>query len=571
MNFRLNYIKKFLEIVGEDKSHFPILIFISLLNSFVDIVGIALLVPFFSYLFLPEYNFPFLFDFLNNYSKNELVLYFGLLIIVTFFLKIFIATYLYYYLTNFSLNFQRELKIKILKKFQNLNFIDFTKSNSSNYFELITNLSPIFSNEVLMPILKIISNLVLIIGLGILMYLTNPMVFLVLFLYFISLTILYAFFSKRNKIYGKLASEGSENLLNSVRDIFNGFIEVSILKKKNFFLDRSIKFSKDNLKYSLKSLLIGFIPKYIIEFLLVLFFVLYIFYVFFLDFQNINTALNLIIIYSAVSVRFIPCFNIIMSSIASINFGLFSIERIHSNIILSDTSQKTLEFEKNKKKIEKISLTFDKMIFKDVTFSYDSNDKIIKNLNVEINKNNLIGVCGRSGSGKTTFLNLILGLLKPTNGEIAINGNLKLNENLNSWQELLSYMPQDLFIIKDNLRNNITLSENFDNNTDEKIFNALREVELFDRVNELPKGLNTEISEMGLNFSGGQRQRIVLARSIYHNKDIFVLDEVTSALDIKTTESIIKLLLNLKKNKTIIISTHNKNILDYCDKVIDLD
>ena len=113
MNFRLNYIKKFLEIVGEDKSHFPILIFISLLNSFVDIVGIALLVPFFSYLFLPEYNFPFLFDFLNNYSKNELVLYFGLLIIVTFFLKIFIATYLYYYLTNFYLNFKYSLKCYI--------------------------------------------------------------------------------------------------------------------------------------------------------------------------------------------------------------------------------------------------------------------------------------------------------------------------------------------------------------------------------------------------------------------------------------------------------------------------
>ena len=111
------------------------------------------------------------------------------------------------------------MKIKILKKFQNLDFTNFTKSNSSNYFELITNLSPIFSNEVLMPVLKIISNLVLITALGILMFITNPKVFFVLMLYFLSITIIYTYFSKRNKIYGRLASEASENLLNSVREI----------------------------------------------------------------------------------------------------------------------------------------------------------------------------------------------------------------------------------------------------------------------------------------------------------------------------------------------------------------
>ena len=197
MIYKNEYIKKFLEIVGNRKRYFPILIFISLLNSFVDIVGISLLVPFFSYLFLPEYNFPFLSNFFDNYLKNELVLYFGLLIIVVFFLKIFVATYLYYYVTKFSLDFQRELKIKILKKFQNLDFTNFTKSNSSNYFELITNLSPIFSNEVLMPVLKIISNLVLITALGILMFITNPKVFFVLMLYFLSITIIYTYFSKK--------------------------------------------------------------------------------------------------------------------------------------------------------------------------------------------------------------------------------------------------------------------------------------------------------------------------------------------------------------------------------------
>lgn len=566
-----DYIKKFLDIVGSKKNYFPILIFISLLNSFVDIIGISLLVPFFSYLFLPEYNIPILSNFFGHYLKNELVLYLGLLIIISFFLKIFVATYLYYYVTKFSLNFQRELKIKILRKFQNLDFTDYTKSNSSNYFELITNLSPIFSNEVLMPVLKIISNLVLILALGILMFITNPKVFLILVLYFFSITIIYTFISKRNKIYGILASNASENFLNSVREIFNGFIEILIFKKKNFFLNRSIKFSKDNLDNSLKSLLIGFVPKYIIEFLLVLFFILYIFYVFFFDNQNINKALNLIIIYSAVSVRFIPCFNNIITSIASINFGLISIDRVHSNINIEDIDKKNNTYKREIELLKNENINFEKITFKDVSFQYERNLEVIKNLNLEIKKNHLVGVCGRSGSGKTTFLNLILGLLKPTTGEIFINEKIKLSKNLILWQEKLSYMPQDLFITKDSLRKNITFKEDFDEETDKKIFLALKEVELLDKVNNLEKGLDTEISEMGLSLSGGQRQRIVLARSIYHNKDILVLDEVTSALDSKTTDSIIKLLKNLKKNKTIIISTHNKNILNYCDKIIDLD
>ena len=424
-----------------------------------------------------------------------------------------------------------------------------------------------------MPVLKIISNLVLILALGILMFITNPKVFLILVLYFLSITIIYTFISKRNKIYGILASNASENFLNSVREIFNGFIEILIFKKKNFFLNRSIKFSKDNLDNSLKSLLIGFVPKYIIEFLLVLFFILYIFYVFFFDNQNINKALNLIIIYSAVSVRFIPCFNNIITSIASINFGLISIDRVHSNINIEDIDKKNNTYKREIELLKNENINFEKITFKDVSFQYEKNLEVIKNLNLEIKKNHLVGVCGRSGSGKTTFLNLILGLLKPTTGEIFINEKIKLSKNLILWQEKLSYMPQDLFITKDSLRKNITFKEDFDEETDKKIFLALKEVELLDKVNNLEKGLDTEISEMGLSLSGGQRQRIVLARSIYHNKDILVLDEVTSALDSKTTDSIIKDKKNLNKiKKTIIeISTHNKNILNYCDKIIDLD
>ena len=153
------------------------------------------------------------------------------------------------------------------------------------------------------------------------------------------------------------------------------------------------------------------------------------------------------------------------------------------------------------------NINFENIILKEVSFKYEKKIEIIKNLNLEIKKNQLVGVCGRSGSGKTTFLNLILGLLKPTSGEIIINEKMKLSENLIVWQDKLSYMPQDLFITKDSLRKNITLKEDYDNETDKKIFLALKEVELFDKINNLEKGLDTEISEMGLSLSGGTKTK----------------------------------------------------------------
>jgi ABC-type multidrug transport system fused ATPase/permease subunit len=244
---------KFFQIIENKKFLFPVLILISLINSFIDLLGISMLVPFLGFILsqdIGDSNFLkiFLLQFLPS---DDLFFYCGFLIIIIFFLKIFITTYLYFYLTEFSLSFQRELKIKILTKFQNLSYKDFIKSKSHDYFELITNLAPIFANEVLMPFLKILTNLILIFALSILMFITNPSVFLVLFLFLFILITIYSIFSRKNEIYGKYSSEASQSFLKSIQEIIRGYREILIFKKKNFFLDRSSKYSQINIDYSL--------------------------------------------------------------------------------------------------------------------------------------------------------------------------------------------------------------------------------------------------------------------------------------------------------------------------------
>ena len=559
---------KFFFILGESKSFIPILIFVSLMNSIVDILGISLLVPFFNFIFFPENEINYFFELFDKFSKEELVLYSGILIIISFFLKIFVATYLYYFLVNFSLLFQRNLKIKVLNNFLNINYLEFTKSKTAHYFELITNLIPIFSNEVLMPIFKILSNLILIITLSILMYVVNPKVFFILIIFLIILSIMYIFFSKRNKIYGEKASIANENFLKTVKDIIFGYLEIFIFKKKFFFLDRSKKYSKTNLNYIMKSLIIGFVSKYIIEFMLVSFFVLYIFFLFFFDKSNLNEALTIIIVYTAVSVRLSPSFNVIINSFASINFGLFSIEKIYSTI--SNKNFKSSQQIENStiNEMENKDLKFENIFFKNVFFSYNQKDKIIENLNVEIKKNQIIGVSGSSGSGKTTFLNLFLGFIQPTSGTILLNNKVNLPNNI--WTNQIAYMPQDIFLFSDSIKTNITLKETINQKEYQMLIDAIEKVDLKEFLHNQKDGIDTVISDTGLNFSGGQKQRLALARSIYHNKEILVLDESTSALDSITISKIIELLLVLKKEKTIIISSHNPDVLKICDKIIKL-
>ena len=218
-------------------------------------------------------------------------------------------------------------------------------------------------------------------------------------------------------------------------------------------------------------------------------------------------------------------------------------------------------------------LNFSKNIqLKELTFSYKKDDKnIIHTLNLDIQKGESIGIVGQSGIGKSTLIDIFLGIIKPLKGTILVDG-ANIHENPTAWRELIGYVPQKINVINGSLKDNKLFGLNISNISDqeERINETIQKAELREFVNNSKNGIDTLIGDKGLDLSGGQLQRLAIARAIIKKPKILILDESTNALDDFTEKKIISNLLDDKKDQTIIMISHNKKLLNFCNKIYEI-
>lgn len=206
----------------------------------------------------------------------------------------------------------------------------------------------------------------------------------------------------------------------------------------------------------------------------------------------------------------------------------------------------------------------------DICWKYPGADKeIVCNLNLTISKGEAVGFIGSSGSGKTTLIDLILGLFQPLSGKILMDG-IDIYTIPQEWAAIIGYVPQSVYLADDTLRNNIAFGTDESMIDDAKVWSALKQAQLLEFAQSLPKGLDTLVGEHGIKFSGGQRQRVAIARALYYNPDILVLDEATSALDNETESAVMEAIDTLQGHKTLIIVAHRLSTLKNCDKVYEV-
>ena len=208
-------------------------------------------------------------------------------------------------------------------------------------------------------------------------------------------------------------------------------------------------------------------------------------------------------------------------------------------------------------------------MFNKITFGYDQKI-LIKDFSFHIKKNSMFGIKGKSGSGKTTILNLISGFLEPSKGQIVVD-DVQIEKNVENWQKLISYVPQKIFFTDDTIKNNICLGMDNSEINQKYLNDSIKLSKADEFINSFPNGIDQNIGEGGKNLSFGQSQRLGLARSLYRKPKLLMLDETTSGLDLDTEKSIIKELVELKKYLTIIIVSHRTETLNYCDQVLDLE
>jgi ATP-binding cassette, subfamily B, bacterial PglK len=565
----MNLAKKILFLlIGDYKRQSLILIFMMVLGAILEVAGIGLVIPVLGFLsnkeeMIESQLFQSLIPSSINLAETNLLLWGILILILVYLFKTVYLTYLSWRISKIIYGLEESISRKLYNKYLKQAFTFHLENNSG---QLIQNVSGEVNQlaSIIMGGLNLISEVFVVIGIAILLLIIEPIGTLV------SLTILLLFsfvyfliFKGRLLKWGVLRQDAEGKRIQQLQQGFGGIKDIKLFGAKDHFLKI---FARHNVMFTNMNMLQNFfnvVPRYFIELIAVLLlgtlFAI-------LSLNNSNELAGIIPIiglFAVAAFRLLPSANRILVSIQSLRYASPIINSVYRELNLKDS-----EDYKNKSN----SINFNNEIcFKNVCFSYNAHDnKALKDINLNISKGACIGIIGKSGSGKSTLINLLLGLLEPTDGKILID-NLDLKSNIRSWQNHIGYVPQDIFLIDDTLRNNIAFGIDSNDIHSLNLEKAIELSQLSEYINSLPKGLDTYVGERGVKISGGQRQRIGIARALYNNPEIIVLDEATSSLD-GSTEAVLMSAVNaLQGIKTIIIVAHRLSTIKDCEYIYKLD
>lgn len=449
-------------------------------------------------------------------------------------------------------------KIRLLDKLANRRYIDYLKTDSAYGNYLLEGTAEQTFSTGLTATTNIISELVIFLALcSMLIYLEPNLFWLVAILYFISYLFI-RYFLPKFYLWGKsLEKTGLLSTRYSLQ-FFQAFREIILAGKKNKFMDSYHLQSLKRSKLIALNVSMNNIPRVLIETLFVIIFMCYIIYSISINntFENILLTLGG---YLYAGFRIMPGINRIIVQLNLFKTCQPFIETTFKEIFNNDPTAK-FGFDNH--------FQFEKQIeFQSVCYNYEkSSKKILKNVNLKIIKGESIGLKGETGSGKTTLINLLLGMIEPTSGSIKIDGSHAVNTQ--NWHQRIGLVSQDFYLFDDSIAKNIALDNNLDH---QKLKKVIKEAQLDKFISKLPRGINTNVGEGGSKISGGERQRIAIARALYKDPEVIIFDEATSALDVKTEEKIMNTIYRIGSNRTIILVAHRLSTLKNCDRVFSIN
>ena len=499
---------------------------------------------------------------------NDLILYVGILIIILFLIKNLLIILVNVFQLKLRKNIETEIAKKIFSKILNKPYSYHTSTNLS----LITNEVISESNRVTNLIFgynDLYKEIFLIMIIFIPLAIFNPLLFISIVLIFSLFSVL--FFKKvksRLILIGDKVKKHSELMLQSIKEVVENIVLIKLSNRNFFFINKYLnQFNLMN-KYAISKRVFTMLPRMFFENGAVIAIVLIIFILFFSDLQS-ELVISYLSFISLASIRLVPAFTSL-----NVNFShIVSSEKPFLDYVknINYDFEKFLSLEKQSKKNLINLKSIETVELKNITFSYNINDDfVLKDVSIKFKKNTLTGIIGKSGSGKSTLSKLVMGLLEPTNGEVMIN-DVDINQVSHDWQKKIGYIPQDVFLIESSLIKNIALSQNDSEINIEKINFAIKNSLLEELVENSKEGLKFMINDNGKNISGGQKQRIGLARALYSYPDLLILDEPTSNLDLESQELLNRCLLEIKKDRIVILVTHSEKMLKNCDKIYKIN
>lgn len=494
--------------------------------------------------------------------KINISLFETLLIVLTVFIIKNLMTVLHNFIqTRFFSNMFSEMSTVLFKSFIHSSYQENIKKKPSELIRII-NSDISAAIDYIFFYFSLIKEFLIVIGMLFIFYFSDSYTIIFFFIFF---SIVALFFYKLFKNFliniTKKYVRGQTEIIKLVSQTFGSLKENHVYNNKPTLIksfNKSIFFIK---YYNFYKVFIASLSKPVFEIIAI---TAVVFIVIFLSLKAIDPVelLNKIILVFVVALRSIPSFNAISSNFTGIKVG----EVFFNNFYLDVEKVK----KSNPKNFKKLKLSFKKNIkLEKINFKYsDNSNLIIRDAEFVIEKNKSIGIYGQSGSGKTTFVDYILGLIYFEN-EFLIN-NKKFSGNFFFDEKKIGYVPQDPYLLEDTIKNNIIFGRERFKISNKQVLHSVKLVKLTKFINSLPFKLNTVIGNNGSNLSGGQKQRIVLARALLLDPEILVLDEATNALDTKTENLIINEILSDKKNRTIILISHKMENIKKCDIVYKL-
>jgi ABC-type multidrug transport system fused ATPase/permease subunit len=583
----LKYLSKVLYVLTGKRKSLALLFVIVLLTSALEAIGIGLIGPFLSVASNPDsiQQIPLLswiYQRLALQSNHQLIPILGLAIIIVFCVKsvaYFLAqTYIY----HFSYGQKEILMQRLIKDYLRVEYTFHLSRNTASIIKNIVFEVQQFTIGSLLPLLKGGSNFIIIVILLSLLAKTNILLLLLILAVLLPTVLLFQRLGNKFKKWGRIRSESNQEMIRVINHGLGGLKETRIIGCESYFEQQMAKQAHQFSRSATLFKSVQMLPRILIETTLVVFLVGFISLSIIYAQQDMQDLTSVMGVFAIAAMRLIPSASQLIQSVSELRNNSYVLDMLYLDLqeIEKQELAKAREFLPTSREAGLLcaktlagrGTSFeDKIDLVNVTYRYPTTPApALDTICLQIKKGESVAFIGKSGAGKTTLVDVILGLLPTESGDIQVDG-VSIYENIRSWQNLIGYIPQSIFLIDDTIEKNIAFGVPDELIDPERLHQAIKAAQLEELIEQLPHGIQTRVGERGIRLSGGQRQRVGIARVLYHEREILVLDEATAALDNETENLVTQAINALSGTKTLIVIAHRLSTVEHCDCVYMLE
>ncbi|MBF2097240.1 MAG: ABC transporter ATP-binding protein [Gloeomargaritaceae cyanobacterium C42_A2020_066] len=513
-------------------------------------------------------------------SEAKFVALIGLIVIIIHTSRTLLSLLIQQKTHDFAIRLQRDLQLRLLRAYLHAPYSIHLRKNSAQIIHTISGETSTFSQGVILASLNYSVSVTMFFFLGALVIATDPLACLVIVVMLLFVGVIFYLLRHKAPLWGKTLSRTNKEIIRTIQHAIGGIKETKVMGCEIYFENKFQEYAQRAMIIQRERHDFSRIPKAFIEILTIVSVVGLICIILFISEGNQFLIAKLGII-GLVAMRLSGSSNKLSTELTLLRSSNYVIDSLYNEL---RSSSETRELEKGTEKyavrggsfspgVAKKKIAFlERIDLCNVSYRYPRSDKdAIQNVSLKIYKGESIAFIGRSGAGKTTLVDIILGLLKPSSGDIVVDGVTSIYEAPKAWRQMIGYIPQSIFLMDDTFVRNIAFGVPDRLIDIDKVNHVIDVAQLRDVVNQLPNGIETRIGERGTRLSGGQRQRVGIARAMYHDSEILVLDEATAALDQETEKSVVKAIKNLGLTKTLITIAHRLETIKDCDRVYVLD